>query len=177
MTYRTDIRTVLQENSIKDLQKQEDANFYYNILSIAQSNSAYYSIGGGLTVDNLMLAVKYLLQKQLPVGCILMTQSLYADLLKQPATTIGSPAASGLFLGQTNVDNFYGFKVVTTNKNDIIPDNRIIIFAPQAYLGQFYVLQDATVFLKTEADMIKWHTYESLGVGIGNVNGVVIADF
>ena len=176
-TYRTDIRTVLQENSVKDLQKQEDENFYANVMTIAQANGNYYNIGGGLTVPNLMTATKYLLQKQLPVGAILMTQSLYADLLKQPSTQIGSPAASELFRGQSGLDNFYGFKIITTNKNDILPDNRAVIFTAPGYLGQFYSLQDATVFLKTEADMVSFQTYEALGVGIGNVNGVVVADF
>lgn len=176
-TYRTDIRTVLQENSVKDLQKQEDQNFYGSLMNVAQANGNFYNIGGGLTVSNLMNATKYLLQKQLPVGCILMTQSLYADLLKQPATQVGSPAASDLFRGATGLDNFYGFKIITTNKNDILPDNRVMIFTAPAYLGQNYILQDATVFLKTEADMVSFQTYESISQSIGNINGVVVADF
>lgn len=177
MTSRVDVRQVLQENSVKDLQKREDQNFYDAIVSVATANSNVFNIGGGLTVANLMTAAKKLLQKQLPVGCILMTQSMYADLLKQPSTQVGSPAASELFRGQANLDNFYGFKIVTTNKNDILPDNRVAVFAPPAYLGQFYVLQDATAFIKTEADMINFHLYEAVGLGLGNVNGVILADF
>lgn len=176
-TYRTDIRTVLQENSVKDLQKQEDQNFYNNCIAVAQANSNLYTIGGGLSVANLMTATKYLVQKQVPVGCILMTHSLYADLLKQPATQLGSPLASELTRGATNLDNFFGFKIVTTNKNDILPDNRVIVFSAPQYLGQMYLLQDATVFLKTEADMVQFQSYEALGVGIGNVNGFIVADF
>lgn len=176
-TYRTDIRTVLQENSVKDLQKQEDANFYGNVVNVATAAGNVHSIAGGFSVANLMNATKYLMQKQLPVGAILMTQSMYADLLKQPSTQIGSPAASELFRGQSNLDNFYGFKIITTNKNDILPDNRALIFTAPSYLGQMYLLQDATVFLKTEQDMVSFTTYEALGIGLGNVNGVVVADF
>jgi hypothetical protein len=51
------------------------------------------------------------------------------------------------------------------------------VFAPEAYLGQFYTLQDATVFLKAEQDMIEFQTYEAVGAGIGNVNGAVVLDF
>lgn len=176
-TYRTDIRTVLQENSIKDLQKQEDANFYGNVVAMATAASNVYTMSGGFSVANLMNATKYLVQKQLPVGAILMTQSMYADLLKQPSTQIGSPAASELFRGQSNLDNFYGFKIITTNKNDILPDNRALIFTAPSYLGQMYLLQDATVFLKTEADMVSFTSYEALGIGLGNTNGVIVADF
>lgn len=176
-TYRTDIRTVLQENSVKDLQKQEDENFYGNALEIAQAAGNVYNVGGGLTIPNLMQAVKFLTQKQLPIGTVLMTQSLYADLLKQPATQIGSPLASDLTRGATGLDNFFGFKIIVTNKNDVLPDNRVVIFAPPPYLGQFYLLQDATVFLKTEADMVSFHSYEAPGIGIGNTNAIVVADF
>lgn len=176
-TYRTDIRTVLQENSVKDLQKQEDQNFYNNVISVASSNSSVYNIGGGFTIPSMMQAAKYLLGKQVPIGSILMTQSMYADYLKQPATQVGSELASALTSGEKTLDNFFGFKIIVTNKNDILPDNQVIIFTATQYLGQSYLLQDATVFLKTEADIVNFTTYESIGVGLGNINGVVVANF
>lgn len=176
-TYRTDIRTVLQENSVKDLQKQEDSNFYANVVSVATTAGNVYNVAGGFTVQTLMNGIKNLIAKQLPVGCILMTQEMYADLLKQPSTQVGSPAASSLFRGEAPLDNFYGYKIVTTIKNDILPNTQAIVFAPPQYLGQFYILQDAMVFLKTEADMITFMTYESVGAGMGNVNGAVVLNF
>jgi len=176
-TYRTDIRTVLQENSIKDMQKAEDLGFYNSISAIASASGNTHAISGGFTKANMMQAVKYLVKNQLPVGCILMTQSLYADMLTFPATDIGSPAASDLFRGEASQAGFYGYPVITTIKNDIVQDNEIFLFAPPEYLGQFYMLQDATVFLKTEMDFIEFTTYESIGVGIGNTNAIVHATF
>lgn len=175
-TYRTDIRTVLQENSVKDLQKQEDENFYNNVMAVVAANLKMYSVSGGFTIANLMEGIKYLTKLQVPVGTMLMTQSMYADLLKQPATTFGDLAGS-LVTGERSLDNFYGFKIITTNKNDILPDNRVLYFTAPQYLGQFYLLQDATVFLKTEADMVSFETYSAPGVGLGNINGVVSVDF
>lgn len=176
-TYRTDIRTVLQENSVKDLQKQEDQNFYNNTMAVAQAAGNVYNIGGGFSINNLMTAVKYLVQKQVPVGTILMTQSMYADYLKQPATQMGSELVSTLVAGEKSLDNFYGWKILVTNKNDILPDNQVMIFTAQQYLGQSYLLQDATVFLESKADMVSFTTYEAIGVGLGNINGFVVANF
>ena len=176
-TYRTDIRTVLQENSVKDLQKQEDENFYANIMAVAQAAGNVYNIGGGLTTPTLMTGVQKLLQKQVPVATILMTQTAYTDILKQPATTMGSELVSSLTGGKSNLDNFFGFKFVTTNKNDILADNQVLIFTAPQYLGQMYLLQDATVFLKTEADIVSFTTYEAPGIGIGNTNGFVVCNF
>lgn len=176
-TYRTDIRTVLQENSVKDLQKQEDQNFYNNILAVAQANSNVYNVAGGFTVQTLMNGIKNLIAKQLPVGCILMTHEMYADLLKQPATQIGGPAASSLYQGGASLENFYGFKIITTLKNDIVPNNQALVFAPPQYLGQFYLLQDAVVFIKSEKDIVSFETYEAPGIGLGNVNGAIVLNF
>lgn len=176
-TYRTDIRTVLQENSVKDLQEQEDVNFYNNIVSVATASSNVHTMAGGFTKANLLAGVKYMLNNRLPVGCILMTQAMYNDLLAFPATDVGSPAASDLFRGQQALDNFFGYKIITTNKANILPTNRAIVFAPESYLGQMYLLQDATVFLKVEQDIIQFSTYEAVGAGIGNVNGAVVLDF
>ena len=177
-TYRTDIRTILQENSVKDIQKQEDSNFITGVEAIITAQNAITAgLGsktttGLVTVSNVMEGVKAMAQKQLPVGCILMTQSTYADLIKQPSTQIGSPAASELFRGQAQLDNFFGYKIITTIKNDIVSDGLAYYFAPAQYFGQMYLLQDAMVFLKTEADLITFFTYESVGCGIGNVNAV-----
>jgi hypothetical protein len=110
---------------------------------------------------------------KLPVGCILMTHSMYADLLIQPATVVGSNKAGAFLTGEESLNNFFGYKIITTNKSDILPDNKVMIFAPEDYLGQFYSLQEPTVFLKTEADQISFRTYEAIGAGIGNTNGIV----
>lgn len=185
MTYRTDIRTILQENSVKDLQKIEDQSFYNNAMAIAQAYGNYYQIAnpstlfGDGTKQKIMTAVSYMLQKQLPVASILMTQTLYSKLLTQPATDIGSPTAGALFGGQANLDNFFGYKVITTNKNDILPDNRIMVFTAPSFLGQFYVLQDALCTIRTGVEgpnMVSFQTTESIGLGIGNTNGIIIAD-
>ena len=175
-TYRTDIRTILQDNSVKDLQTQEDTNFYNSVNAICVANSNVFSMGS-FTVPNLMAGINNLLAKKLPVGSILMTQTMYSNLMAQPSTQIGSPAASDLFRGQYAMDNFFGYKIITTNKSDILPTNRALVFAPAEYLGQFYELAAPTVFLKTEADIIEFETYEAVGSGIGNVNGVIALDF
>jgi len=177
MTYRTDIRTVLQENSIKDMQAQEDVGFYNNIVTVATANSNVFTMSGGFTKANYLGGIKKLIEKKLPVGCVLMSQSLYNDFLAFPSTEVGSPAASSLFMGEATLKSPFGYNVITTNKIDIIPTNRMIVFAPPQFLGQAYALQDATVFLKAEKDMIEWVAYEAIGIGLGNVNGAVVIDF
>jgi hypothetical protein len=177
-TYRTDIRTILQDNSVRDMQKVEDETFYSAALAMATKAGNVTNVTGGVTIDNFMEGVRTIVGNQLPLGCILMTQGLYTQLLTQPSTQIGSPLASDLTIGRTDFNNFYGYPIITTIKNDIVPDNQALYFASPNYLGQFYVLQDATVFIKVEnGDMLHFLSYESVGVGIGNTNGVAVINF
>ena len=73
--------------------------------------------------------------------------------------------------GLEGEDKLFGIPVVTTIKNDIVQDDQIYLFAPQNYLGNFFLLQDATLFIKQEADMIEFWSYSAPGIGIGNALG------
>ncbi len=176
-TYRTNISKIIQDNSVRDMQKVEDEILYQGSLAVATNAGNVITATGGMTVQNLMLGVQAMAKNQLPLGCILMTQSLYASLLTQPATQLGSPLASDLTSGRSDLNNFFGFPILTTIKNDIVPDTQALFFAAPNYLGQFYCLQDATMFVKTERDMFSFSGYESVGVGLGNTNGVVVVNF
>lgn len=187
-TYRTDIQTVLQENSVKDLQEREDQNLYDRCSTMADANGNIITVSGGLNFQGIVTVAKKMVANKLPVGCILMTQEMYLDLLAQPAVNatssglgggmgMGSQYANDMVRGLGTLDSIYNYPIITTIKNNILPNNQIMVFTTPQYLGQFYTLQDAVVYLKSEADIISFHTYESVGIGIGNVNGVVIGNF
>lgn len=179
MTARTDIPTILQENSVKDLQAQEDQTLYGGLLNIAGAAGNILNISGTTStnyVQQFTTGIQSLLAKKLPIGNILMTQSMYYNLMKQPATQIGSGLAGDLVRGAGGLDGLFGNRFITTIKNDIIPDNQFIVFTTPQYLGQMYLLQDATVFIKTEGDMLSFRTYEAVGIGIGNTNGFMVCN-
>lgn len=183
-TYRTDIRQVLQDNSVKDMQKEEDVNFWSSVTAItaAQSNHINnYTAGVNFGVRSLMDVVERLADNFQKPGKILMPYKLYLKLISRKSVVIGDIATSDLFRGGDQT-NFYGFDLIVTNKSDILTSgaaagDQVGIFAPEQYLGQFYALQEPTVFLKTEKDMVEFSAYEAIGIGIGNVNGMYTADF
>ena len=96
----------------------------------------------------------------------------YLDALDLPATTVGGDVAKRHFdEGIEASQKLWGIPVVTTIKADIYDSTKAWVFSPQApnnFLGNFYLLQDATLFLKQEADMIEFWSYEAVGLGIGN---------
>lgn len=112
--------------------------------------------------------------KKLPIGKMLMTKATFMEALKFDYVDVGNDIVSRHYdKGLEGEDKLFGVPVITTIKNDIIPDNEIYLFAPENYLGNFFLLQDATLFIKQEADMIEFWSYSSPGIGIGNTRGVI----
>lgn len=192
MTYQNDIRKILTDNSVKDMADEEDRKFIETVDSLAADNGRVFdcslAAGGApvvlpgtppLTTGELdggviRLGIQKLLAQKIPVGKILMSKSLYYRVLDLPATTIGDQIAMRHYdEGVESEQKLFGFPVVTTIKEDIIDDNSIYFFGPQEYLGNFFLLQDATLFIKQEADMIEFWSYSAPGIGIGNANSIV----
>jgi hypothetical protein len=112
--------------------------------------------------------------KKLPIGKMLMTKATFMEALKFDYTDVGNDIVSRHYdKGLEGEDKLFGVPVITTIKNDVIDDNTIYLFAPENYLGNFFLLQDATLFIKQEADMIEFWSYSSPGIGIGNTKGVI----
>jgi len=174
MTYQNDIRKILSDNSVKDMSDQEDIKFKATLDDIITANPGQAdTVSGGLSAEAVATGLKLTTGRRLPVGKMLMTKSLYYDALLLEATSVGDAIATRHYdEGVETEDKLWGIPVITTIKEDIIPNNEIWIFSPENYLGNFFLLQDATLFIKQEADLIEFWSYMALGIGIGNTAGV-----
>jgi len=182
MTYQNDIRKILSDNSVKDMADQEDIKFMGTINSILAANPAQVVGATGFNSASFKAGFQNMVSRRLPIGKILMTKKTYYEALDLPATSVGDDVASAHYReGIEKEERLWGLPVVTTIKTDIITpqggaQNSVYIFAPENFLGNFFLLQDATLFIKQEADMIYFHSYAAPGIGIGNTNSVVRVD-
>lgn len=171
MTYTSDIRKILSDNSVKDMADQEDRKFRALVADIIALNPAQ-ATGGPFQSATFKSAMRSMLDRLRPVGKMLMAKSRYLDALDLPATTVGHEIAKRHFdEGIESSQKLWGLPVVTTIKSNIYDGDKAWIFSPQApnnFLGNYYLLQDATLFIKQEADIIEFWSYEALGLGIGN---------
>lgn len=171
MSYRSDIRQILSDNSVNDMADQEDSKFAELVTTIIALNAAQQS-SGPFQSGTFKQSMQAMLNRRIPVGKMLMTKSQYLNALDLPATTVGDDIAKRHFdEGIESSQKLWGIPVVTTIKADIYDPAKAWVFAPQApnnFLGNYYLLQDATLFIKTEADMITFWSYEAPGLGIGN---------
>lgn len=171
MTQKSDIRKILSDNSVKDMANQEDQQFADLITAIVALNADQQS-GGPFQSGTFKQAMQRLLNREIPVGKMLLTKSRYLDAIDLPATTVGDEIAKRHFdEGIEASQKLWGIPAVTTIKSSIYANNQAWVFAPQApnnFLGNFFLLQDATLFIQQKADIIEFWSYEALGLGIGN---------
>jgi hypothetical protein len=150
---------------------QEDRKFRALVADIIALNPAQ-NTGGPFQSATFKSAMRAMLDRLRPVGKMLMAKSRYLDALDLPATTVGHEIAKRHFdEGIESSQKLWGLPVVTTIKSQIYDGDKAWIFSPQApnnFLGNYYLLQDATLFIKQEADIIEFWSYEALGLGIGN---------
>jgi hypothetical protein len=174
MTYQNDIRKILSDNSVKDMSNIEDGKFIETCIA-SVTGKADQDLTGAATLDAGIISdmLKAHIARQVPIGKFLMAKQTYYDIIRQPATSVGDPIASRHYdEGIEEEEKLFGIPVITTIKNDLIPDNVVWLFSTEDYLGNFYLLQDATLFIKQEADIIEFWSYSAPGIGIGNTKGI-----
>lgn len=183
MTYQNDIRKILSDNSVKDMSDQEDKKAIDTVDAILTLNPTQVIGAPAFTSSAFKRGFQGLVDRKQPIGKMLMTKSLYYEALDLPATSVGNDVASRHYdLGIESEEKLWGFPVVTTIKKEIIDgtagDRRsAYIFAPQNYLGCFFLLQDATLYIKQEADIIEFWSYAAPGIGFGNTLSMERVDF
>jgi len=165
------VTKVIEENSVKDLQKIEDGKFieFTDAVIVANGKNITPAAAGPATAENLVKLFKALDTDELAVGCILMHKADWDDFMTQEAAIIGSPLASEIVVNGYKYNTILGHKLVVTIKSSIVAPGDIYIFTDPKYLGNFYILNDTKFYIEKRADMVSWQTWEYVGMGYGNL--------
>ena len=178
MTYRVPIKTIIQENYLKDIQAAEDKRFIAACNTIiatrntATPGDATYATAGPFTPAILAEGLKLLIKKQVPVGCILISELDFADLWKLNQATVGSAVMEDIMVNGYTYTKLLGQNFIRTNKFDIVPQGTIYLFSTPEFLGVFDILTDVKAFVEQKANHLRFYLYETVGMAFGNVNGV-----
>ena len=163
--------TVLDKNNAAG-EAVANSDTSFNVANLKAANDLDCD-GKPLTKNLIAQLYQNMTMQKMPIGKLLMTKSTFMEVLKFDHTEVGNDIVSAHYRdGIAGEEKLFGVPVITTIKNDIIADNEIYLFAPENYLGNFFLLQDATLFIKQEADMIEFWSYSAPGIGIGNANGI-----
>lgn len=193
--YEMPVIKMIEENSVKNIQRLEDKVFMSHVDAIFDNPSDsgctqidarsgqtdnFDSGSGNFTgsFDRKSVAASFSAMnsavasepiRELRAELILVAESRWNNLLNQKATDIGSGEAGKIMVEGYSYDQFMARKVVTSLKSDILSPKFFYVFTDQRFFGHFFVLNSTKFWIKKEADMISWKTWEVIGMAIGNI--------
>jgi hypothetical protein len=187
-TYRMDLRQVITDNSLKDMQTEEDGRFIGLSDQIvgpvggvgASGVQQNFNIAGGLTRDTYVEVLSKLEDQRLNNGVILMNRRTAKEFLKWDRSEIGGDLAEKLFKdGLTALTSavLFGVKHIFTIKRDLVPDGICYIYGEPGFTGRHYQLSDTTMYIKKEKDILRFSARETIGVTVANVASVARCNF
>jgi len=187
-TYDQDIRQILSDNALKDMQAEEDGKFIATVDSILVGANQivpdtgvvqWEEIAGGITRETWNDALKILPKTpaHFSASTILMNNVTVLEFQKWGRDEIGGDMAQQIASRGWGETNWFGTRIIVTIKRNLVPDNRIYQFVKPSRMGKNFLLEDTTMYVDTKAFMIEFFAYASMGACIANPAGVAIADF
>jgi hypothetical protein len=172
LAYDYPVTKKIEENTVKDIQTVRDSNLIAACDAIVAVTGKSINVAGPATKSTLIAGMNQIDTDELATAVILMNKKDYNDWMDQPGTEIGSPLASEIVVNGYKYNQILGHKLIVTIKNAIVPAGTIWFFTEPKYLGNSFILNDTKFWIKKEADMIYWKSWEYFGGGIGNRRSV-----
>jgi hypothetical protein len=143
-TYRMDLRQVITDNSLKDVQTEEDGKFIAMCDTIVGSTAGVgaagvqqnFNISGGITRDTYVEVLSKLEDQNLNNGVVLMNRRTAKEFLKFDRSEIGGDLAQDLFKqGLTALQEamIFGVKHIFTIKRNLVPDNVVYLYTEPGF--------------------------------------------
>ena len=215
LAHTESVLKIIEQNSLKDMQEQEDIAFLDHVKSSAmlattRLNNIAVAAGGvigfttGAEVDaffkgttvvapianpinsNIVLSTntylrretldelaKIMSQRQLQLRVVLMSEFDFSSTIRWFADEIGHDIASKITVDGYKEATIGGYTIISTIKTNrrLVRPGHIYGFADKSALGKFLQLQAPKFWINKRANIIQMRGWETVGAGIGNVNG------
>lgn len=119
---------------------------------------------------------KIMSNKQLQLRLVLMHETTFADTLKWFADEIGHEIATAITKDGYTEAKVGGVTILTTIKTNrrLVRPGHLWGFADKSALGKFLQLIAPKFWINKRANIIQMRGWETVGAGIGNVNGCAL---
>ena len=180
-TYKNDLRQVVTDNSLKDIQTEEDSRTITevdrvvgstpNVASPVTGITQHYQIAGGITRANYKEILNHLEDRELNNGVFLMNRHTAKEFLEWDRSEVGGDLAERLMkdgVSALEEAKIFGVRHIFTMKRDLVADNVVYEFAEPSFLGRAYVLEDVTMYVEKKRDILRFSAQEKLGITFAN---------
>jgi hypothetical protein len=177
---KMDIRQIISDQSRKEMEYREDANFIEAVnAALIGANTVVPATGviqwrsytNAVTRETLADAMKTQIRtpNRIPATTALINEETKWDIVMMMRNEVGGDMAERWLREGFAESTFLGVRWLVTNKLDLVPTGTIYTFGPEKTLGKFYTLQEPTMVIKVEGPYAQFYAYEELGVLVANV--------
>jgi len=188
LAYEMPVVKIVEDNSVKDIQETEDEAFLrYSTIGVQATGQVLQITGTNVLSDKRMLTEAFKLidggvpgaarPNRLHTGCMLMNNQTFDDWLGMPNEQTGTPLTSEVTKDGYQYHQILGKKIIITTKTPLVPYGVVWFFTEQKFLGNFFILNNTKFWIEKRANMIRWKTWEIVGMGIGNIHGIAKLEF
>lgn len=184
-TYRGDVRQLITDNSLRDLSRLRDMHCMADVdeicgtipggLSPYTDLEQYVVYPGRLDRNNWVSTQQLMHDRMLLNGVMLCNQRTWSEFQRWDRNMVGGDFAQDTFLkGNKAFDRakVSGIEFIVTMKSDIVNNGILYAFAPSNYLGKAAVLEEPTMYVKKDKDILRFSCREIIGMTIANTAGV-----
>lgn len=188
-TYVMDIRQVLSDNALKDMLTEEDGKFI-NAVNAAMLGPdvpvphngnvvQWETINGGITRETWQDARKIMPRgpSRLEAEVGLINNITVKELEKIGFDEMGGDFSQDVMKNGWSETTFTNMRLIITIKADLVPTDSLFMFADPKFIGKSFILEDTTMYIRREAYMLEFFSYETIGGSIGHTGGLARADF
>lgn len=187
-TWVMDIRQVMSDNAIKDMLAEEDGKFITAVDSAlvavdtvvpASGVAQWQTIAGGITRDTMQDAFKLMPKTpwHLETHTVLINNVTIREIFKWGRDEMGGDFAQDIVKNGWSEQEFMNARWIITIKRDLVDDDTIYMFSDPKFIGKSFLLEDTTMYIKREAYMLEFFSYETMGGTIGHTGGLAKATF
>lgn len=189
LTWNMDLRDMFYDLMLKDIMDEEDDKLFAVVNDVigvkdqffAETGAKRWMDCGAFGREAFAFFNKALRSNNcnLIPGIYVMNSITAQDFIGLDRTEAGGDFAQQSLFGTVNIDNISnGTKMVTTIKKNLVPNDNIFQFAPEEYLGVFFVLKDVTMITDLKEDsLLNFSAYEYVGATLENVAAMARGTF
>jgi hypothetical protein len=178
-TYGMDIRQVLSDNAILDMDFELDYKMLLAVDSVIGAEASTVAetgvvqnkvLSGGTTRSTLAGMLKILPSTfaHLETACVVTNNVSIKNIISFDRLAAGGDMSESMFNEGFQAKKLYGVTWIVTSKTELVADDVYYLFASPEFLGKSYVLEDTTMFVEKKSFNLEFYAYAERGASLGN---------
>jgi hypothetical protein len=185
-TYGMDIRQVLSDNAILDMDFELDYKMLLAVDSIVGNEGSTVAetgivqnlvISGGTTRSTLASMLKILPSTfaHLETACVVVNNVTIKNIISFDRLAAGGDMSESMFNEGFQAKKLYGVTWIVTSKTELVANDVYYLYASPEFLGKSLVLDDTTMYVEKKSFNLEFYAYAERGATIGNPAAVARA--